>query len=139
MIYSSTGVHQFLRQPPLIHALHWSCLQDEMYMFPGAVLGEPGNLNYLLHSLTQQRTQTHRHTDTKRAHARTHPHMHRHTYTERHTRARARSHTHAQTHIHAHTHMKIESNLEKSALRYVLLVESYYWLTHSDLLKCLAY
>lgn len=90
-LYPSSGVLQILRQFFFlwIHALHCSYLQDEMYVFPGAVVGEPGNLTLFI---TQPDTETHtdRQTDrlktdgqTDRRHKmRTHTHMHRHIYTQ---------------------------------------------------------
>ena len=57
-LYPSSGVLQILSWVFFgwIHALHCSYLQDEMYVFPGAVVGEPGNLTLFI---TQPDTETH--------------------------------------------------------------------------------
>lgn len=93
-LYPSSGVLQILRQFFFwwIHALHCSYLQDEMYVFPGAVVGEPGNLTLFI---TQPGTETHtdrltedRQTEDRQTGRQTEgtkcarTHMHRHIYTQ---------------------------------------------------------
>lgn len=82
-----------------IHALHCSYLQDEMYVFPGAVVGEPGNLTLFI---TQPDTETHTDRQTDRLKTDRQADIQKAQITH--------AHTHAQAYIHTdiHTHREIE-------------------------------